>query len=572
MTILAEFMIIAGADNRPPMLEKSLYDSWKSRLIHQWSSDKGILLGLIKRVLQREYDSTSSHRVLLMQSRAIKLSKQFQLAYDVHMCRMIPQIVIILEGEMCTSGDKLVNWSSKKQKSTVISSTEAEYVALSGCYAQILWIRSQLIDYGFTFNKIHLYYDNKSVIDLCCNNAQHSRAKHIDKMRTSNGGNSNMNPIATQQVALDNALVSPEKRLKIEKYNARTELPNQDFIEPPSEEEMVPFIKELGDLNTVRKENMPYPRFIKVIINRFISKDKTVSMRNQINIHTVPNDTLLGTLKFFSKIQDYRKYRALILEEIINQDIKYSKAYKTYLVFATGHATPKKARKFKKIASPLKKLSHVLEEEPAEKPNNDDDSDDVSNDDDGDDDNDDVDNDADGDNEGSNSERMKMRILILIRTDVNVRLKDDEHEEEGKGDAEKTDVGRDDDTQETTYEQVKDDEHLDNPSPADTEINSMMNIDVHHEEPSTQAPHLYSIPVTIRGIAQVENPPLTFDKPMSTPINFSAYVMNNLKIDNMTQEHFVGPAFNLLKGTCKSQVELEYHFEECYKDVTDRLD
>ncbi|GKB70006.1 uncharacterized mitochondrial protein-like protein [Tanacetum coccineum] len=38
--------------------------------------------------------------------------------------------------------DKLVSWSSKKQKSTAISSTEAEYIALSGCCAQILWMRS----------------------------------------------------------------------------------------------------------------------------------------------------------------------------------------------------------------------------------------------------------------------------------------------------------------------------------------------------------------------------------------------------------------------------------------------
>ncbi|GJY41544.1 retrovirus-related pol polyprotein from transposon TNT 1-94 [Tanacetum coccineum] len=37
-----------------------------------------------------------------------------------------------------------------------------------------------LTDYGFQFNKIHLYCDNKSVIALCCNNVQHSRAKHID--------------------------------------------------------------------------------------------------------------------------------------------------------------------------------------------------------------------------------------------------------------------------------------------------------------------------------------------------------------------------------------------------------
>ncbi|GJZ89748.1 retrovirus-related pol polyprotein from transposon TNT 1-94 [Tanacetum coccineum] len=53
-------------------------------------------------------------------------------------------------------GDKLVSWSSKKQKSTAIS------------------------NYGFKFNKIPLYCDNKSAIALCYNNVQHSRAKHID--------------------------------------------------------------------------------------------------------------------------------------------------------------------------------------------------------------------------------------------------------------------------------------------------------------------------------------------------------------------------------------------------------
>ncbi|GKD98293.1 retrovirus-related pol polyprotein from transposon TNT 1-94 [Tanacetum coccineum] len=77
-------------------------------------------------------------------------------------------------------GDRLVSWSSKKQRSTAISTTEAEYIAMSGCCAQILWMRSQLKDYGFDFNKIPLYCDNKSAIALCCNNVQHSRSKHID--------------------------------------------------------------------------------------------------------------------------------------------------------------------------------------------------------------------------------------------------------------------------------------------------------------------------------------------------------------------------------------------------------
>ncbi|GJS76198.1 retrovirus-related pol polyprotein from transposon TNT 1-94 [Tanacetum coccineum] len=77
-------------------------------------------------------------------------------------------------------GDRLVSWSSKKQRSTAISTTEAEYIAMSGCCAQILWMRSQLKDYGFDFNNIPLYCDNKSAIALCCNNVQHSRSKHID--------------------------------------------------------------------------------------------------------------------------------------------------------------------------------------------------------------------------------------------------------------------------------------------------------------------------------------------------------------------------------------------------------
>ncbi|GJW82618.1 hypothetical protein Tco_0155763 [Tanacetum coccineum] len=77
-------------------------------------------------------------------------------------------------------GDKLVSWSSKKQTSTSISSTEAEYIRMSGCCAQILWMRSQLSDYGFAYNRIPLYCDNKSAIALCCNNVQHSRSKHID--------------------------------------------------------------------------------------------------------------------------------------------------------------------------------------------------------------------------------------------------------------------------------------------------------------------------------------------------------------------------------------------------------
>ncbi|GJT47288.1 ribonuclease H-like domain-containing protein [Tanacetum coccineum] len=77
-------------------------------------------------------------------------------------------------------GDRRVSWQSKRQKSAAISNMEAEYISLSSCYAQVLWMRLQLTDYGLGFNKIPMYYDNKSDIALCCNNVQHSRSKHID--------------------------------------------------------------------------------------------------------------------------------------------------------------------------------------------------------------------------------------------------------------------------------------------------------------------------------------------------------------------------------------------------------
>ncbi|GJR95514.1 retrovirus-related pol polyprotein from transposon TNT 1-94 [Tanacetum coccineum] len=80
-----------------------------------------------------------------------------------------------------------INWGLWYPKDTAMALTayadadhaEAEYIAMSGCCAQILWMRSQLSDYGFAFNKIPLYYDNRSAIALCCNNVQHSRSKHI---------------------------------------------------------------------------------------------------------------------------------------------------------------------------------------------------------------------------------------------------------------------------------------------------------------------------------------------------------------------------------------------------------
>ncbi|GJX52471.1 hypothetical protein Tco_0280840 [Tanacetum coccineum] len=57
-------------------------------------------------------------------------------------------------------GDKVVGWLSKKHDCTTMSTVEAKYVALSASCAQVPWMRTQLKDYGFDYNKIPLYGDS----------------------------------------------------------------------------------------------------------------------------------------------------------------------------------------------------------------------------------------------------------------------------------------------------------------------------------------------------------------------------------------------------------------------------
>ncbi|GJY55200.1 integrase, catalytic region, zinc finger, CCHC-type containing protein [Tanacetum coccineum] len=86
----------------------------------------------------------------------------------------------------CTSGGlqflggKLVSWSSKKQDCTVMSTAEAEYVSLSACCAQVIWMRTQLLDYRYKYNRISMCCDSKSAIAISCNPVQHFKTKHID--------------------------------------------------------------------------------------------------------------------------------------------------------------------------------------------------------------------------------------------------------------------------------------------------------------------------------------------------------------------------------------------------------
>ncbi|GJU78000.1 hypothetical protein Tco_1275070 [Tanacetum coccineum] len=113
---------------------------------------------------------------------------------------------------------------------------------------------------------------------------------------------------------------------------------------------------------------MYYPRFTKVIIHHFLIQEKTLSWRNKIWNAYLNDDYLINTLRFVSRKEASKIYEAVLPECLTSPETKESKAYKTYLSYATGVVPPKIARKFKK-ASPSKKDSVPVQadEEPVQK-------------------------------------------------------------------------------------------------------------------------------------------------------------------------------------------------------------
>nr|GEW27061.1 retrovirus-related Pol polyprotein from transposon TNT 1-94 [Tanacetum cinerariifolium] len=215
---LAEYMILSGADNLPPMLDKDLYDSWKSRmeLFMQNREHRRMILESVENG-PFIWHTIEENRVTKTKKYAeLSAAEKIQADCDMKVTNIILQglptdIYSLMNHHKVTKylwegvqllmqdadyagykdtfkstssgaqflGEKLVSWSSKKQDCTALSTAKAEYVSLSACCAQVLWMQTQLMDYGFHFNKILIYYDSKSAIAISCNPVQYSRTKHI---------------------------------------------------------------------------------------------------------------------------------------------------------------------------------------------------------------------------------------------------------------------------------------------------------------------------------------------------------------------------------------------------------
>nr|GEV62641.1 hypothetical protein [Tanacetum cinerariifolium] len=477
-------------------------------------------------------------------------------------------------------GDKLVSWSSKKQKSTAIS------------------------NYGFTLKKIPLYCDNKSAIALCYNNVQHSRAKHIDRKiqlldrkagyekHVSRNAKTIMNPQETQQVvARDEKWVPSAERVKIISTNIilETKVPqkeetfqviidviknstqqevycprvkSKDFTDVPDDETALTFLIDLGYKG-------PLDRHTNMFIDHIYQSWRTLAaiISKCLSGKTASNDKLRKSrIDIFKSCKESPATHARIMTESVHEFAKKKSSGRSSksVVMQDTPSTPKskpatsksKLKGAPSLTPAKQKATNIMQalkerdEQDTEFSNDDDEKDDK----DGDDDNEGDDhisdtqdtNDEDDKHESDEDEIYKYKIRVHNEEDV--KMKDAEVEEPDKGEEKITNAAKEeakkssevkDDTKKSKlpptssslsvssgfgdqFLKLSSDSSLVSTVKDSTEadVSSLLDIPIQHETPQTQSPSAQKILVSV--ISETTNlppiPEIVIETPVSTAV------------------------------------------------------
>ncbi|GKC52272.1 hypothetical protein Tco_1075017 [Tanacetum coccineum] len=108
------------------------------------------------------------------------------------------------------------------------------------------------------------------------------------------------------------------------------------------------FFYQVENKNVKRSNEMYYPRFTKVIVNFFMTKDSSIPRRNRVNWQFSRDDPMFTTRKVVSRHEDTQLYGAILPDELTNEAMKDSESYKEYYVIASGAEPPKTKASVKK--------------------------------------------------------------------------------------------------------------------------------------------------------------------------------------------------------------------------------
>nr|GEX74860.1 retrotransposon protein, putative, Ty1-copia subclass [Tanacetum cinerariifolium] len=296
--------------------------------------------------------------------------------------------------------ERLISWSSKRQKSDAISSTEAEYITLFGWCAQILWMRSQLTDYGIGFNKIPMIMDTTIEQQVAMDEAL---VPHAQRLRIERSNFRLLSDIkskeSTLQLVYDVMRICPffkaflvtadVPEIYMQKLWATTTIHHhairfkmdnkkhivnlesfrdmlhicprvhgQTFAELPFEEEILDFIRFLGYSSAIRtltdvninKLCQPWRSFA-AIINKCLTEKSSGYDNLRLFQAQILDDFMFSTIKLVSRHQNTQQFGAMLLIELTNEEIKNSNAYKEYYAIIAGAAPPKPKASVRKTRS-----------------------------------------------------------------------------------------------------------------------------------------------------------------------------------------------------------------------------
>ncbi|GKA22749.1 retrovirus-related pol polyprotein from transposon TNT 1-94, partial [Tanacetum coccineum] len=292
-------------------------------------------------------------------------------------------------GSMQLLGDRLVSWSLKKQKSTTISSTKAEYISLVSTGRHLHQAFSTIttgISHQKAWNAKHVRGDSEKagrqrgivmVLRLALPMLDwkpqcHRRKRHFKwsliLSRTPRDSRLSLS-LQMSQKSLCSSSGTLSRRMILD---ICPRVKGENFTNVPDDDTTLAFLIKLGYKEDVdypeliwedlafqidhrkekrsRRENMPFSQFTKIIINHFPKQHKSLSNLKYQHYHIIKDDCIVSRLKFVRIGEDYQEYRRAIPKVMLNDAIKQSESYQMFIKYST-ESEPKPEPVKRKTAS-----------------------------------------------------------------------------------------------------------------------------------------------------------------------------------------------------------------------------
>nr|GEW95516.1 uncharacterized mitochondrial protein AtMg00810-like [Tanacetum cinerariifolium] len=445
-----------------------------------------------------------------------------------------------LGGIQFLEGDKLVSWSSKKQNSTSMSTAKAEYVSLSACCAQFLWMRTQLTDYGFHFDKIPMYCDSKKAIAISQTREQEDESFDLIP-RTPEDNEDDDNNEEDQGLRIGEEERMQEEEEVDELY--RDVDINQGRGLQVSQETEDSHVILTPTQSDAQQESSSTSSFMTNLLNPIIDPGmESIFTTGSTTVTPIPSPQSTMTPSIISTFTTSSQLPTPPTQ-IPSLDLQ------SLLTFALVFH-------FEDMVKSLEdNFSNIL----------------------------------------ADLSEMELKKILIDKMKGNKSIQQSDEQRNLYKALEGPSAGSD----QVFKRQREGGEHASASTPSEPATRIIGRSTTGSQSRQLSASESAFVKEPVQTTCQMKEPShsnksmpaaqgnaqswistltkqtdarSSFNELLDTPIDFSNFIMNRLSVDTLTPELLAGPTYELMRGSCNSLTELEYHLEEVYKVTTDQLD